>query len=88
MSDPLVVTPVMRYEALQRQFKSMLPPTKRLRRTHRRHIAHAASLQQIAETAILERALGAKHDRDFIERLKVEVQQHLVLAGARFTEGR
>ena len=43
---------------------------------------------QTIEVAILERALGAKHDRMFIEQLKSAVKQHLALAGARNPGGK
>jgi hypothetical protein len=80
----LKITPKMRYAELRQQFRSMLPTSrsKKLSATQAHHLAKAASLQQIIEVSILERALGAEHDRFVIERLKVEVQSHLTLAGA------
>jgi hypothetical protein len=82
MSDALIITPAMRLSELKRAFKAMLPSRRKLSAIQAHHIARAANYQQVIEMAILERALGAKHDRLFIERLKAEVQQHLSLAGA------
>lgn len=85
MSGTLTITPMQRYADLRRTFKGMVPSRRRrLSSIQMHHIAMAASKQQVAETAILERALGKGHDREFIERLKVEVKQHLDRAGAKF----
>jgi hypothetical protein len=76
-------TAAIRFEELKSKFRAMVPPAKRLRRAHKRHIAMAANLTQVAEMAVLERACGAGHDRSQIEQMKREVQQHLAAAGVR-----
>ena len=88
MADALTITSLMRFAELRRQFRAMVTSSRRKKlssiQTH--HLAAAASKQQVVEIAIIERALGAKHDRNFIERLKAEVKQHLALAGAHFND--
>ena len=76
-------TALARFEELRRSFRAAVAPAKRLRRAHKRHIMMAASLQQIIEMAVIERACGAGHDRGLIEQLKLEVQRHLAAAGVR-----
>ena len=78
-----------RYAQPRQKFRALLPISrrKRLSAMQAHHVAKAASLQQIIEAATLERALCiAKHDRIFIERLKLEVRKHLELAGVQFNE--
>jgi hypothetical protein len=82
LSSALTITPAQRFNDLKRSFRAILPRRTKLSAAQHRHIGVAASLQQIVEMAILERALGATHDRLFIERLRAEVHQHLALAGA------
>jgi hypothetical protein len=91
MTDALIITPAQRFAQLRAQFRSLLVTSrarKRLSATQAHHISKAAALQQTIEVAILERALGAKHDRMFIEQLKSAVKQHLALAGARNPGGK
>ena len=77
-----------RFNELRQSFRAMVPPANNINRKRRRELSWAASLEQVRETAALERELGATHDRNFIKALKAEVRQHLVLAGARFDQGR
>jgi hypothetical protein len=82
MSETRTTSPAERFAELKRTFRAMIP-RRSLRREQWQHVARAASLTQVAEAAVLERALGAKHDRGLIEQMKIEVRRHLVLAGAK-----
>jgi hypothetical protein len=77
------MTPMERFDELRKIYKAMMPPSNNISRKRRRHISHAANPTQVAEMAIIERACGAKHDRDLIERMKLDVQACLKSAGAR-----
>ena len=88
MSDGLTITPAARIAELKQAFRRLVPKRK-LGREGWRHIAAAASIQQVCEMAILERAVGVwRHDRTVIEGLKHELTRHLKMAGAQFNQGK